>query len=114
MKGRAEGERDPLALMPPLISTGVTLLGALVVGWLAFLTPVLFDHDSNRTRMVERYEVGLAVSACGLVVPLAMLVISWVLPWRRHHRGSRVAAAVLAPVLLGVLYVLVLVLTFGL
>ncbi|UKY47441.1 hypothetical protein [Streptomyces inhibens] len=56
--------------------------------------------------MGRAFSFDLKTGGCGLIVPVGMLLISWLLRWRRRHNGMRRAAAILAPLSLGALYVL--------
>ncbi|GAO13044.1 hypothetical protein TPA0598_18_00030 [Streptomyces lydicamycinicus] len=95
-----------MAVIAPAIATTVVFVEGLVTGWLVWLTPALCGNSCDNDHYQANFSFGLTVGACGLIVPAGLLLISWVLPWRRRHNGSRVAAAVLALVPLTVLYVL--------
>lgn len=101
-----DNDRAPLAVIAPAIATTVVFVEGLVTGWLVWLTPALCGNSCDNDHYQANFSFGLTVGACGLIVPAGLLLISWVLPWRRRHNGSRVAAAVLALVPLTVLYVL--------
>ncbi|MFF8373438.1 hypothetical protein ACF05W_32115 [Streptomyces lydicus] len=96
-------DRDSLAIVPPTISTAVTLVGGFVLGYLAMLTLALCGNACHND---PDESVILAVCGWGLVVPVVLLLLSWLLPWRRRHSRARLAFAILAPFSLGELYVL--------
>lgn len=102
----SDDDPDPLAAMAPAISTAVVLLEGLVIFWLVWLTPALCGNSCDNDSYHSTLSLGLKLFACGLIMPLGLLTISWFLPWQRRHRGSRAVAAILAPVSFGCLYIL--------
>ncbi|MEU9126352.1 hypothetical protein AB0C96_42275 [Streptomyces sp. NPDC048506] len=92
--------------MAPAISTAVVLLEGLVIFWLVWLTPALCGNSCDNDAYQSTFVLGLKLFGCGLVIPLALLLISWLLPWRRRHIRLRAVAAILAPVSFGGLYIL--------
>ncbi|WP_158745010.1 hypothetical protein [Streptomyces sp. NRRL S-1448] len=92
--------------MAPAISTAVVFLEGLTILWLLWLTPALYGNSCDNDAYHRTFRLGLKLFGCGLVISLGLLVISWFLPWQRRRRGSRVVAAILAPVSFGCLYVL--------
>ncbi|MFI0214065.1 hypothetical protein [Streptomyces lydicus] len=96
-------ERDRHAFAAPAISTVVTLAGGFVFGWLAIMTFVVCGSscDSDPAGSV-------IFTACtwSLVAPVMLLLISWLLPWRRRYSGARLGFAILAPLSVGAIYVL--------
>ncbi|MFI1348255.1 hypothetical protein ACH4UR_18345 [Streptomyces lydicus] len=96
-------DRDPRAIAAPAISTVVTLAGGFVLGYLAVLTLALCGNACHND---PAEAVIVTVCGWGLVIPVVLLLISWLLPWRRRHAATRLAFAILAPFSLGALRVL--------
>ncbi|WP_244420080.1 hypothetical protein [Streptomyces hygroscopicus] len=94
-----------MAFAAPAISTAVLLVEGLVVGWLVAMTSALCGSACQDDHNEPTFSLILTVCGCGLVVPVGLLLMSWLLPWRRRHKESRWAAAILAPLSLGALYV---------
>ncbi|WP_229852421.1 hypothetical protein [Streptomyces albospinus] len=108
---RWEWEKDeptPLALVAPAISTAVTVNVGFVLGWLVFLTPAVCCSCGGERldRFVSSLKFASIVCGFGLVVPVGLLVVSWVLPRRRRHNAFRVTSALLAPLALVGLFAL--------
>ncbi|MFI0219883.1 hypothetical protein [Streptomyces lydicus] len=102
----SDDARDPLAVIAPAISTAVVLVEALVIFWLIWLTPALCGNSCDNDAYQSTFTLGLKLFGAGLAIPLGLLLLSWLLPWRRRHTASRAAAAILAPLSLGCLYIL--------
>lgn len=96
-RGPTDDDRDPLAFAAPAISTAVLLVEGLVLGWLVVMASALCGNSCHDNHNEPTFSLILKVCGCGLVVPVGLLLISWLLPWRRRHNESRLAAAILAP-----------------
>ncbi|MFI6764155.1 hypothetical protein [Streptomyces sp. NPDC050355] len=101
-----DGDREPKAIVVPAISTAVTLVGGFVLGWVVIITSILCGNECHSDRNEPTFSLILNVCGYGLVVPAGLLLVSWLPPWRRRHNTLRLAAAVMAPLSLGALYVL--------
>lgn len=102
-----DDDRDPKAIAPPAISTAVTLGVAFVLGWLVIITSTVCGSECHSDRNEPTFSLIFKVCCgYGLVVPAGLLLVCWLLPWRRRHSTLRLATAVLAPFSLGALYVL--------
>ncbi|MFE1774266.1 hypothetical protein [Streptomyces sp. NPDC059008] len=85
----------------------MTLGGAFVLGWLVIITSTLCGNECHSEHNEPTFSLIFKVCCeYGLVVPAALLLVSWLLPWRRRHNTLRLATAALAPLSLGALYVL--------
>ncbi|WP_187363760.1 hypothetical protein [Streptomyces piniterrae] len=93
--GNRDDEPDPSAWLAPLISTAVTaFLGffAVIVG---MMSPMVCDSCSRAE--ADRFGVLFLGYFAGMLVPAALLIVSWILPWRRKHAANRIAFAAFAP-----------------
>ncbi|WP_438490813.1 hypothetical protein [Streptomyces sp. S186] len=97
--------RGPLRIAAPAISTAVVLIEVFVLGWLFIMTAALCGSACHYGRGAMRFSFILTVCGWGLVIPMALLLICWLLPWRRRYDQARKAAAILAPFSLGALYI---------
>ncbi|MFF0449676.1 hypothetical protein ACFYT4_25245 [Streptomyces sp. NPDC004609] len=100
----APDTRDTGAWFPPLVSTLITLPLAYVA-----LIGVAFSPMSCNTctgAEHDRLWTAMRLFLGGLLVPLGLLIASWVLPWRERNIVRRRTMSLLAPTAVGVLYVL--------
>ncbi|MEU4263205.1 hypothetical protein ACYCCF_12590 [Streptomyces argenteolus] len=91
--------RSPYAWIAPLLSTLVTLPAAGAALFYGALSPMACDscNGAAADRFTDSFAVGWGVLCVGLLVSLAMLVASWVLPWRQRQDPTRVLLAWAAP-----------------
>ncbi|MFD8546300.1 hypothetical protein [Streptomyces sp. NPDC059649] len=99
-------DREPAAVAAPAISTAVLLGEGLVLGWLVLMTSAMCGNACHDDRNEPGFSLILNVCTYALVIPVASLLISWLLPYRRRYRKARLATAVLAPMSLAGIYVL--------
>lgn len=100
---------DRRAWVAPLLSTLVTLPGALVALAYTMLAPMACDScsDADSARFDTSFHPAFHGFLIGLVVPLGLLLASWGLPWQQRNAARRLVLAPLAPgavVLLAVLF----------
>jgi len=94
------------AWVAPLLSTLITLpvafLCSVGVGFAGMACDV---GTSDEIRQCNTSAVPASeVYFYGLLLPLGLLLTSWLLPWRQRHRGIRRALALLAPLSVIVVY----------
>ncbi|MET7370631.1 hypothetical protein ABZS61_33170 [Streptomyces sp. NPDC005566] len=91
--------RAPRSWVSPLVSTVVTLPGAALALFFGGLSPMACDScdGAQEDRFTHSFDSGWAVLCTGLVLALAVLVVSWILPSRQRHAANRVLLAVTAP-----------------
>ncbi|WP_406394266.1 hypothetical protein [Streptomyces sp. NBC_00887] len=91
--------RASKAWTAPLVSTVVTLPGAALALFFGGLSPMACDacEGAQEDRFSRSFDSGWAVLCTGLVLALAVLVASWVVPWHQRHAANRVLLAVTAP-----------------
>ncbi|WP_413254214.1 hypothetical protein [Streptomyces decoyicus] len=102
---RPTSNQERVALIAPVVSTAVLLVEGLVLGWLVMMTSAMCGNVCHDDRNEPGFSLILNMCGYGLVIPLGLLLISWLLPPRRWH-APRLATAILAPLSLGALYVL--------
>ncbi|MFF5972132.1 hypothetical protein ACFY7C_11505 [Streptomyces sp. NPDC012769] len=87
------------AWIAPLVSTLVTVPLGLVALFFAGLSPMACDscNEAEADRFDASFAVAFPVFVTGLLVSLALLIISWALPWRVRHSARRVGFAFAAP-----------------
>ncbi|MEU2363305.1 hypothetical protein ACFIN9_18315 [Streptomyces noursei] len=94
-----DGERDSRAWVGPLVSTVVTV----VVGFFALVfvgfSAMACDACSSEKAHGFDASFSTAISALqvGFLVPAALLLASWGLPWERRNAGRRAMFALMAP-----------------
>ncbi|OAR23373.1 hypothetical protein A8W25_24070 [Streptomyces sp. ERV7] len=83
----------------PVISTVLTLPAAFLALVFAGLSPMACDScdQAQNARFTPSFDTAFAVFQAGLLLALTLLLVSWVLPWRRRLAPRRVLFAVLAP-----------------
>ncbi|NEA18137.1 hypothetical protein [Streptomyces halstedii] len=93
------GTRAPHSWVAPLLSTLVTLPAAGLAVLYGGLSPMACDScdGPEAERFTDSFNAAWAVLCTGLVLSLAVLVASWVLPWRQRHVPARVLLSVAAP-----------------
>lgn len=95
----APAERDPRAWLAPLLSSLVTVPLMLVSLFFAGLSQMACGAcaETELDRFDPSFETAFDVLRYGLLLPVALLLASWFLPWRRRHAATRIVLAVLAP-----------------
>ncbi|ROQ68112.1 hypothetical protein EDD93_2568 [Streptomyces sp. 840.1] len=98
----------PGGWVAPLISTVVTLpLACLTLLW-GMLSPMACDScsEAESDRFDASFGPAFVVLVCCLAVALILLVVSWFLPRRPDRAGPRALFALLAPLAVGLAYLL--------
>ncbi|MFJ4770564.1 hypothetical protein ACIP88_15835 [Streptomyces uncialis] len=90
---------DPRAWLAPLVSSLVTVPLMLVSLFFAGLSQMACGActATELDRFEPSFGTAFDVFRYGLLVPAALLLASWFLPWRRRHAATRIVLAVLAP-----------------
>ncbi|MFI5941464.1 hypothetical protein ACIBCB_14575 [Streptomyces uncialis] len=90
---------DPRAWVAPLLSSLVTVPLILVSLFFAGLSQMACGActEAELDRFDPSFGTAFDVFRYGLLVPAALLLASWFLPWRRRHAATRIVLAVLAP-----------------
>ncbi|WP_157878578.1 hypothetical protein [Streptomyces chattanoogensis] len=83
------------AWIAPCIATIVTVIVAPFAFTVLMLSPMACDACSATEQ--DDFNVLFWSFAAGLVIPVALLTASWILPWRRQYVAARIILAVLAP-----------------
>ncbi|WP_031085084.1 hypothetical protein [Streptomyces sp. NRRL WC-3549] len=93
------GSRAPHSWVAPLLSTLVTLPASGFALLYGGLSPMACDScdGPQADRFTDSFDAAWAVLCTGLVLSLAVLVASWVLPWRQRHLPARILLSVAAP-----------------
>ncbi|MEU3692771.1 hypothetical protein [Streptomyces narbonensis] len=106
----ATDDRAPHAWIAPTVATVVTLPLAFLAFVFVALSPMACDSCSG-ARSAEfsaDFIPAFWTFLIGLLLPLGLLVTSWVLPWHRRNTVRRRKAALLAPTAVVLLYLLFL------
>lgn len=103
-------DRAPRAWIAPAVATVVTLPIAFVAFVFVALSPMACDSCSGArsSAFSASFMPAFWTFAIGLLLPLGLLVTSWVLPWRHRNTVRRRKAAALAPTAVVLLYLLFL------
>ncbi|MDV5143577.1 hypothetical protein R1T08_04555 [Streptomyces sp. SBC-4] len=106
----AADDRAPRAWIAPAVATAVTLPLAFLAFVFVALSPMACGNCSGARRAAfsATFMTAFWTFAIGLLLPLGLLVTSWVLPWRQRHTARRRKVAALAPTAVVVLYLLFL------
>ncbi|MGW2628675.1 hypothetical protein ACWC2K_04990 [Streptomyces chattanoogensis] len=88
-------DRHPGAWIAPCIATVITVIVAPFAFTVLMLSPMACDSCSQAGQ--DRFGVLFWSFAVGLLIPVALLVISWCLPWRREYLAARITLAAFAP-----------------
>ncbi|MGX2996064.1 hypothetical protein JNUCC64_17565 [Streptomyces sp. JNUCC 64] len=95
--------RELPSLIPPLVSTLVTVPGALLAWFFVGLSPMACG--SCEGGVLERFDRDFAFAytlfGYGMLLPAASLVAAWALPWRDRFAAARLLCATAAPFLVG-------------
>ncbi|MFC0602545.1 hypothetical protein [Streptomyces palmae] len=97
--------RTPKAWVAPLVSTLLTVPAMLISYLYVTLSPMVCDSctDAVSKRFDSSFATAYPVFQVGLLVPMALLVTAWVLPWQQRFSDRRKLAARSAPLSLLVL-----------
>ncbi|GAA2962897.1 MULTISPECIES: hypothetical protein [Streptomyces] len=87
------------AWVAPLLSTLLTLPAAGFALLYGGLSPMACDScdGAEADRFTESFDAAWAVLCAGLLLSMAVLLASWVLPWRQRHVPTRALLSVAAP-----------------
>ncbi|MEU4849217.1 hypothetical protein [Streptomyces gilvosporeus] len=93
--GNGDGDSDPNAWIAPLASTAITAITGFFAVIVGMMSPMVCDSCSSAE--ADRFGTLFLAYFCGLLVPVALLLASWILPWRRKYAVIRIVLAALAP-----------------
>jgi type IV secretory pathway VirB6-like protein len=91
--------RAPYSWVAPLISTVVTVPGGALAVFFAMFSAMICDpcHGKQADDFDQTYAVAFSLFLVVLLVALALLITSWVLPWFSRNTGRRIGYAFAAP-----------------
>ncbi|AEN10651.1 MULTISPECIES: hypothetical protein [unclassified Streptomyces] len=95
------------AWVAPLLSTLLTLPAAGFALLYGGLSPMACDScdGAEADRFTESFDAAWSVLCTGLLLSMAVLLTSWVLPWRLRQAPRRLVLATAAPAVVAVAFV---------